>query len=93
MLFRSPAECLIKIETIEQLKSILKYAKNTNEKLTIFGNGSNILVSDEGVKGITIKINIKKLEIDKENAILKIGSGEKLGMIARKMLKRRISRF
>ena len=64
-----PAECLVKIKTIEQLKSILKYSKENCIDLTIIGNGSNILVSDDGIKGIVAKIEIDNLKIDKQDEI------------------------
>ena len=44
-----PAECFIKINKEEQLKEILKIAKQNKIPLTIIGNGSNILVSDDGI--------------------------------------------
>ena len=90
-----PAECLIKIKTIEQLKLILKYAKEKNIHVTVIGNGSNILVSDDGIKGIVLKIDIENLEIniEKEKVLLKIGSGVKLSWIAQKCLKEEITGF
>ena len=57
-----PAECLVKIKTLEQLNSILKYTKQNDIKLTVIGNGSNILVSDDGIKGIVAKIEIDNLK-------------------------------
>ena len=45
-----PAECLIKIQTPEELKLILKLVREQEIPLTILGNGSNILVSDNGIK-------------------------------------------
>ena len=57
-----PAECLIKIQTAEELKQILEFASKNNTQITIIGNGSNILVSDEGIKGIVLKIEIDKVE-------------------------------
>ena len=57
-----PAECLVRIKTLEQLKSILKYIYENSIQLTIIGNGSNILVSDDGIKGIVIKIEIDNCE-------------------------------
>lgn len=86
-----PAECLIKIQTIQELKNILKYIKENDLKLTIIGNGSNILVADEGIKGIVIKIEIEKLDIDEETTTLKVGSGTKLGMLAQKCLKNELT--
>ena len=88
-----PAECLIKIQTPEELKQILKFASKNNTHITIIGNGSNVLVSDEGIKGIILKIEIDKLEINPETAQLKIGSGVKLGFIAQKCLKQEIAGF
>ena len=35
---------------------ILKYAKDNNIPVTIIGNGSNLLVSDKGIRGIVIKL-------------------------------------
>ena len=88
-----PAECFIKAQNIEQLKNILEYAKKENIKLTIIGNGSNILVSDQGIQGIVLKIDIEKLEekIEDEKIILTVGSGVKLGALAQKCLKEEIT--
>jgi len=88
-----PAECLIKIQTENELKAILEYANEKNIQLTIIGNGSNILVSDEGIKGIVLKIEINTFEFDFENLKLKVGSGVKLGFIAQKCLKQEIAGF
>lgn len=64
-----PAECLIKISSEEELKEILKFANENKIQLTVLGNGSNVLVQDKGIKGITLIIKIEKLEIEnpKEN--------------------------
>ena len=90
-----PAECFIKIKTIEQLKDILKYAQKEKIPLTIIGNGSNLLVSDDGIKGIVLKIEIEKICQDIENGIisLTVGSGIKLGALAQKCLKEEIAGF
>ena len=88
-----PAECLIKIQTVEELKSILEFSKEKNIQLTIIGNGSNILVSDEGIKGIVLKIEIDTFEINEETSYIKVGSGVKLAFIAQKCLKQQIAGF
>lgn len=89
------AECLVKIETIEQLIDILKYVKENDVGLTIIGNGSNLLVSDDGIKGITAKIEIEKVCQDIENGtiLVTVGSGVKLGLLAQKFLKQGIAGF
>lgn len=90
-----PAECFIKIKTIEQLNEVLKYVKKENVKLTVIGNGSNILVSDKGIDGIVIKIEIEKIQQEIQNGkiILTVGSGIKLGALAQKLLKEEIAGF
>ena len=90
-----PAECLVKIKTLEQLKSILKYTNENDIKLTIIGNGSNILVSDDGIKGIVVKIEIDNLEIDIQDkkALITVGGGVKLGLLAQKCLKQELTGF
>ena len=88
-----PAECLIKVQTAGELKEILKTVQQQNIPLTIIGNGSNLLVSDNGIKGIVLKIEIDTFEINAETAQLKVGSGVKLGFIAQKCLKQELAGF
>lgn len=51
-----PADVLIFPNNIEDVKNIVAYAKNKDIPYYIIGNGSNILVSDKGIRGIVIKI-------------------------------------
>ena len=89
------AQCLIKVDAIEELKKILSFVRQNNINLTIIGNGSNLLVLDSGIKGITIKINIKKQIIDvKEEFIeVKVGAGNSNIELAQKLLKEEITGF
>lgn len=88
-----PAECLIKIETKEQLQNSLKYVRENKIPVTILGNGSNVLVLDKGIKGIVLKIDIKGIEIqnEKENIYVTVNSGEKMAVLAHYLLKQEIS--
>lgn len=87
------AEYFIKIKTVEQLKSILCYTTENKIPVTVIGNGSNILVSDEGIEGITLQIQIEGIELQNQgNKIeVKVGAGVKLGMLAQKMLQQEIT--
>lgn len=87
-----PAECLIKIDNIDDLKQILKFAKENKISLTVIGNGSNLLVLDGGIKGITLMIkleNYKIIEKD-ENIQIMVESGCKLGKLAQILLQNEI---
>lgn len=61
-----PAEIYVKVDSIEKLKKILKIAKEEEKEIHILGNGSNLLVQDYGVKGIVIKIEINKINIEEK---------------------------
>ena len=90
-----PAECLIKIDNTEDLKEILNLAQEKQILLTILGNGSNVLISDNGIEGITLIIKIEKLEIEENGDKVKVtvGAGEKNAKIARIFLNQEISGF
>lgn len=90
-----PADIFVKVDSIEKVKCVLKISKENNIPLFILGNGSNILVSDKGIRGIVCKINIDKFEIEeKENEVfVTVGSGNKNAIVAKKLLDLEISGF
>ena len=90
-----PAECFIKIKTKEELKEILNIAKENKIPVTILGNGSNILVLDGGIEGITLTIKIEYIDIKQNGEKYKIyvGGGYKLSKLAQICLKNEISGF
>lgn len=89
------ADILIKVKEIEQLKKILQYAKENEILITILGNGSNVLIKDKGIRGITLKLDFNQLEIkeNKEIVVVSVGAGVKLGMLANVLQKKGISGF
>ena len=50
------SEILAVPKTEKVLSEILKYAKERSIPLHILGNGSNVLIADEGLSGITVKL-------------------------------------
>ena len=89
------ADIWIKIKTLEELTYILQYTKENNIPLTILGNGSNVIVKDKGIRGITIALDFKQIEIEekKEKVIVTVGAGVKLGMLAAMLQKKEIAGF
>jgi len=63
------ADCLVLPESIEDVKSVLLYAKENSIPVTVIGNGSKLLVKDGGIRGIVIKFGSKfsNVEINGEN--------------------------
>ena len=87
-----PAEIFVKINNVEELKLIIKISKQAEVPITVVGNGSNLLVSDDGIRGIVLKIEFDKIEIE-ESGKLKVGSGVKLAFLAQKCLKEKLQGF
>jgi UDP-N-acetylmuramate dehydrogenase len=50
------AECLIIANTINDIKNIIKVCREYNVPLYILGAGSNLLISDQGLEGIVLKL-------------------------------------
>lgn len=93
------AEYFVKAKNVEEIQFILNLCNTQNIPLTIVGNGSNILVKDNGIKGIVLKIDIdnfdiKEVLIDEERyAEITVGAGVPLGKLAFVLLNNNISGF
>lgn len=61
-----PADILVIADNLEELKYVLEISKKYNIPITCIGNGSNLLVKDKGIRGITIKLSFKEIKIDGE---------------------------
>lgn len=51
-----PADYFVMPETTEELAEILKLCKEENMPYFILGNGSNLLVGDQGIRGVVIQL-------------------------------------
>lgn len=90
------ADVFVKIKDVEKLKELLNYTKLNNIETTIIGNGSNILVRDNGIRGVVIKLDFKEIKIEKldnRKALVSAQAGALLGTIAQKLLKENVSGF
>jgi UDP-N-acetylmuramate dehydrogenase len=75
-----PAEVMVFPEDPLSVRHILHAAEQENTSLFIIGSGTNLVVSDDGIKGITVSLKaFSKIELtrgtDNENAMLYVGSG------------------
>ena len=76
-----PADLFIKVQNLEELEHIIKICKERNIPLTVIGNGSNVLVKDEGIRGTTIKLDFKDYKfIDDET--IEVGAGLLLSKVS-----------
>ncbi|MFC1627243.1 UDP-N-acetylmuramate dehydrogenase [Patescibacteria group bacterium] len=58
-----PAEYFFEAHTTDELIKAVKAARQTNTPFIVIGNGSNILVSDKGVKGLVIKNSSQNIKV------------------------------
>ena len=76
-----PADLFIKINNVDELNCVLKVAKKNNIAVTCIGNGSNTLVKDKGIRGITIKLNFTDINVIGD--IIEVGSGVAIPVLAK----------
>src|SRR4030042_4905947 len=55
-----PADYLIRPETIEQLKKVVKRCSENNIPMYVLGFGSNLLINDQGLRAAVIKLEAEK---------------------------------
>lgn len=89
------ADIFVIIKNFDELRHVIKIAKRNAIHMTIIGNGSNILVKDNGIRGIVVKIEFEEIKIEKkaDNAIVTVGAGVKLMALAQELMNNSISGF
>lgn len=88
--FGGPADIYLKATNIEDIKYVVQFVKDNNIPLSIVGNGSNLLVKDNGIRGIVLKPDIQNIEAEEiDNKIhITVGSGVPLPKLAIEMGKK-----
>lgn len=66
---------LVIAQNSQEIAKLVTLAKERNQPLLIIGNGSNLLVSDEGIRGIVIKILNNKSTVSVDNQSITVFSG------------------
>ena len=69
------ADFLVLPQSIEQIESLIKILKENNINYMVMGNGSNLLVDDDGIRGVVIKIsrNFSQVECKEETITAQCG--------------------
>ena len=77
-----PADVLVTVANEDELQKVI--AKTTEENVPYFllGNGSNVLASDDGFRGVIIKLGGDFLEAKVEGTTIKAGAGITLTKLA-----------
>lgn len=81
-----PCDCLVEPTSIDEIQKILEYAKENDIQYYVIGNGSNLLVKDEGIDALIIKISNKFSDYEVNDNYIKVYAGcsvPKLAQVAK----------
>ena len=76
------ADYFVKPESIEEIKALTECAKRHGIAYYVLGNGSNMLISDEGYRGMIIRLGEEFSDITmQDNDMISVQAGAKLSRI------------
>ena len=75
------ADILITVKSIDELQAAINACKASNLPVMILGNGSNLLVSDNGIEGAVITLDGDFKEITVDGDFITSGAGAKLSRL------------
>jgi UDP-N-acetylenolpyruvoylglucosamine reductase len=79
-----PAEFFIRTGSVTELQHALAWAASQGLEVGVVGSGSNLLVADQGVRGLVVKLDgeLSKIDVDQENETILCGGGARLPAVA-----------
>ncbi|PEJ60321.1 UDP-N-acetylenolpyruvoylglucosamine reductase [Bacillus sp. AFS002410] len=86
-----PAEYLVIPKTVNEIKEIINLANEHGINVTVIGRGSNLLVSDQGIEGVVIKVSdcLDHIEVDGTKVI--VGAGYSVIRLATQLSRKGLS--
>ncbi len=79
-----PGEFFIRAGNVDELQSALAWASSEELEVGVVGSGSNLLVADQGVRGLVVKLDgeLSKIDVDKASETILCGGGARLPAVA-----------
>lgn len=88
------ADCLVIPDDRQQLVQVINLLRDSGEDFLLMGNGSNLLITDGGYKGVIIKIEGPGFsDISVEGTVVKAGAGALLSQVAKAAAKESLTGF
>jgi len=88
-----PADFFVTPKAKEEVRDVIRICKEAGMPYYIIGNGSNLLVSDAGYRGVIVQIYKEMNEVKAEGDLVKAQAGALLSGIAAKALGAELSGF
>ncbi len=79
-----PAEFFSRAGSPEELSELIAWSAANGQQLHVIGSGSNLLVADEGVTGLVIKLDGELARIEFDGTRVECGGGARLPSVAAK---------
>lgn len=76
-----PAEYFISVSNVQQLQTVIALCKTSRVPYMFIGNGSNLLISDNGLKGAVIRLSGDFKEIETAGDVIRCGAGTTLAKL------------
>lgn len=87
------ADCFISAKNTDEIKAVVSYCKKNSIDFMIMGNGSNMLVSDKGIRGVVIQVSKAMSECSINGCEVTAEAGILLSALAQRLLKAELSGF
>ena len=88
-----PAEFFVMPRSAEEVKKVINLCRRESFPYYIIGNGSNLLVSDQGYRGVVLQIYKEMSYIEVEENVVVAQAGALLSAIANKALENGLTGF
>ena len=85
------ADLFIKVYSVEEIKKVLRISSENNIPLFVLGNGTNLLVRDEGFRGIILQVKFESIKIEGNEVV--VGSGVKNAVLSKKLTDNSLTGF
>jgi UDP-N-acetylenolpyruvoylglucosamine reductase len=76
------AELFARAGSTQALEELLAWAQRAGVEVGVVGSGSNLLVADQGVRGLVVKLDQELSEIEVEGTRIKCGGGARLPAVS-----------
>jgi UDP-N-acetylmuramate dehydrogenase len=76
------AELFARPGTLAELERVMAWAGEAQVEVGVVGSGSNLLVADEGVRGLVLKLDRELSEIDLDGTRINCGGGARLPAVS-----------
>jgi len=83
-----PADIFVSPESVDDVACVMELARSAGVPVTVIGGGSNLLVADEGVRGVVMRIGRGMSRIDWDGERVAVEAGAPLPRLAKEAVQR-----